>query len=159
MAGARITLEMDAGDAATALAGIGRQLDSEGIRLLLIDIGEYMLGATRDRAALEIAPDGSTWASLSPRYANRKAKARPGVGMLFFDNHMLGDQLSSQVVGDTLFTGTNAPQGAAQHFGSAPGSHQNIPARPWLGVSDQDDAEIARLVLDHLGKPIKGAAA
>lgn len=150
MAGARVTVELDAGAAATALAGVGRQLDDDGRTLLLQDIGEYLLRSTRDRAAGQVSPDGVPWAALSPRYAARKAKLRPSAPLLIFDNHMLGDMLSHQVEGDTLLVGTNALYGARQQFGGG-----GIPARPWLGISPEDDDEIAALVLDHLEKPLK----
>lgn len=154
MAGARITLELDSGAARAALDGLVGQLDDDGRTLLLEDIGEYLLRATRDRAGQQVDPDGAPWAALSPRYAARKAKLRPGVPLLKFDYHMLGDQLSSQVDQDTLLVGTNAPYGARQQFGGG-----GIPARPWLGLSAEDEQEVAQLALDHLQKPLEGAAA
>lgn len=153
MTGARITLELDDGAARSALAGLGQQLDDNGRTLLLEGIGEYLMGATRDRAALQVSPDGEPWAILSPRYAKRKAKLRPGAPLLKFDYHMLGDQLSSQVIGDTLYHGTNAVYGARQQFGGG-----GITARPWLGLSEADDQEVMHLVLDHLQQPLSGGA-
>jgi len=47
-----------------------------------------------------VSPDGTPWAALSPRYAKRKERERPGVPKLKFDNHMLGDRLSQTCVGD-----------------------------------------------------------
>lgn len=196
MAGARIELDFDGRSAATALAAAAKELAPEGQALLLADIGEYLLRSTRDRAAKQTSPDGTPWAALSPRYAKVKGKIRPGVPILRLDNHMLGDQLVSQVEGDTLYHGTNAPYGAIQQFGgdikhperptklyfhhakgevsphfvnrkkanfvqdATIGEHTStMPARPWLGLSKEDEAEIIQLVTDHLAAPFDSGAA
>ncbi|MGA7437660.1 MAG: phage virion morphogenesis protein [Luteibacter sp.] len=126
MAGARIEFDANTRDAGAALAAAARQLGPEGRTLLLQDIGEYLMSSTRARAAKQVSPDGQAWAALSPRYAAAKAKKRPGLPILRFDNHMIGDQLVSQVEGDTLLHGTNAPYGAINQFGG----DIEIPARP-----------------------------
>lgn len=119
--------------------------------LLLDDIGNHLVNSTRRRAEREISPDGMPWAALSPRYKKRKAAKRPNRGLLRFDNHMLGDQLSHQTLGKTLFVGTNAKYGAAQHFG-----HNGIPSREWLGLSNEDNDEILAIAHDHLNKAFSG---
>ena len=119
-------------------------------RLMLQDIGEYLLNATRERAGKEVGPDGRPWQPLSPRYAERKARKRSGRKLLIFDRHLLGDQLSTQLVGDdAVAVGTNAVYGAAHQFGVG---RRGLPARPWLGISDEDDAEMAAIAEDHLGR-------
>lgn len=187
MAGARIEFDWNASKASEALQRAAIALDASGRALLLSDIGEYLLGSTRDRAAAQVSPDGTPWAALSPRYAKRKERERPGVPKLKFDNHMLGDRLAHQVDDDTLLLGTSAPYGAIQQFGGSidmparsqqayfhatkdevlpqfvnkrksnfaqwvtlPAYKINIPARPWLGISTQDQEEIVRITLDHL---------
>jgi phage virion morphogenesis protein len=195
MAGARIELDANTRSASAALAAAARQLGPEGRTLLLQDIGEYLMISTRARAERQVSPSGQAWAALSPRYAAAKSKKRPGVPLLRFDNHMIGDQLANQVEGDTLLVGTNAPYGAIQQFGgnieiperptqvyfhhkggevsphfvtkrkatfvqdaTIPEHTVAIPARPWLGLDKEDEAEIAQLVADHLGGAFEGAA-
>lgn len=151
MAGARIELTLDTSRAAAALDSAAGRLDGDGLNLLLGDIGEYLLGATQDRAAREVSPDGVPWAALSPRYAKRKEKKRPGAQLLTYDHHMLGDRLAWQVAGGTLYVGTSAKYGAIQQFGG-----RGIPARPWLGISDEDEQEIVALTRDHLLMALEG---
>lgn len=195
MAGARIEFDADTRSAGAALAAAARQLGPEGRTLLLQDIGEYLMISTRARAAKQVSPDGQTWAALSPRYAAAKARKRPGVPILRFDNHMIGDQLVSQVEGDTLLHGTNAPYGAINQFGgdiqiparpsqvyfhhkggevsphfvtkrkatfvqdvTIPEHVVSIPARPWLGLDKEDEAEIVQLTADHIVAPLEGAS-
>jgi len=153
MTGARIELQLDTGAASAALEGLAQQLDADGRQQLLGQIGEYVLRTTRDRAAQQVAPDGTPWSPLSPRYARRKAKLRPGLPLLKFDNHMLGDQLAWQLDDPAVLVGTNAPYGARQHFGGG-----GIPARPWLGLSELDQEGIARRVVAFLQKGLKPGA-
>ena len=118
-------IEITADSISPALTTALRALEGDGQRLMLEDIGEYVLRSTRDRAAQQKAPDGKAWAALSPRYKRFKDKKRPGVAKLRFDFHMLGDRLAQQVAGDTLLVGTSAKYGAIQHFGGS----INRPAR------------------------------
>lgn len=115
MAGARIEITKDT--ARPALRRLIAQLQGEGRATMLADMGEYLLRSTRERAAKQVDPSGTPWQPLSPKYKRWKDKKRPGVPILKFDFHMLGDQLSYQVQEDALLVGTNAPYGAAHQFG------------------------------------------
>ena len=143
MAGARIEFEVDTATASAALDFVAAKLSPEGRKLLLSDIGEYLLRSTRDRAVDQVDPDGHRWPALEPAYARWKAKKRPGVPILKFDNHMLGDQLSWQLDGDSsMLLGTSAIYGAVHQLGPHP--------RVWLGISTDDADEIVALTRDHL---------
>jgi len=150
MAGARVEVTADTRQASQALQSASDSLTGEGRKLLLSDIGEYVLRSTRDRGVAEIDPDGHRWRALEPSYARWKAKKRPGVPILKFDNHMLGDQLSWQLDGDSaVLVGTSAVYGAIHQFGGK-NPTGGIPPRLWLGISDQDADEITQITLDHL---------
>jgi phage virion morphogenesis protein len=155
MAGTRIEINLNSAAASQALQRASDSLGDEGEALLLRDIGEYLQGSTLDRAALEVSPDGSPWAALSPRYATRKNRLRPGRAILRFDNHMLGDRFSYQVEPHAVALGTSAVQGAAMQFGRP---DVNLPARPWLGLSEQDEREIVQITQDHLSAALSGAS-
>jgi phage virion morphogenesis protein len=181
-------VEITADTASAALSNALDAMQGDGLRLMLEDIGEYVLRSTRDRAAQQKAPDGTAWAPLSPRYKRLKDKKRPGLPMLRFDFHMLGDQLSQQVQGNDLVIGTSAPYGARQHFGGTfehasratdvffkrerdgtvgnrfvsrrksnfaqratiPAYKVTTPARPWLGLSTQDETEVLAIAQQHV---------
>lgn len=188
MAGANMTLEIIGDDLTPVLQRLlayGRgAIDQTFGR-----IGEYLVRSTRDRAEVQVDPTGSPWAPLSPRYKKWKDGKRPGVPILKFDFHMLGDQLSHQVINHELFVGTNAKYGAIHQFGGTvklasrsqyayfrqdkrtgqvgnrfvkksksnfaqgvtlPAQEIAIPARPWLGLSAQDDAEVLGMLSDDL---------
>ena len=121
--------------------------------LILRDIGEHLLNSTRDRFAGEAGPDGTPWEPLEPGYAIEKRKRRPNAGLLVYDDLLRGT-LAYVVSGGELALGTNRPYGARQHFGfSGPdslGRTFDHPARPWLGVSTDDEAEIVSILRQHL---------
>jgi len=152
MAGARIEIDFDDAAVMGVLARARARLEPDGMQTMLADIGEYMVRSTRERAELEVSPSGARWDPLSPAYAKRKQKKRPGAKILHFDFHMLGDQFSSQVDGDTLLVGTNALYGATHQFGRA-----GVPPREWLGVSDADAEEIKQITLHYLQASVDGS--
>lgn len=190
MSGARIVID---NPASPALGRVADALDGEGRELLLSHIGETVANSTRARADRQVSPDGTPWKALSPAYKRWKNRKRPGVPMLRFDRHMLGDMFAWQVEGDALYVGTNAPYGAAHQFGhtyerpervqklrfkrNADGSIGNrfaargkadverevkakahvsvLPARPWLGLSAEDEVRIGEIVEDHLAAAAK----
>ena len=115
MAGARIELDITT----PSLGQAAERLPREGLRLLLADIGEYLLASTRVRAARQVAPDDTPWRALSPRYKRWKDQKRPGLPILKFDYHMLGDRFSFQVDGKSVLVGTSAKYGAIHQFGGS----------------------------------------
>lgn len=146
-------------------AMLGRLADDD-LSLALEDIGEYLLRSTRQRAAQEIDAEGNPWVALSPRYLRRKQKRRPGVPKLKHDNHMLGSRLTRQIVGNTLLVGTGAKYGAIHQFGGTTRHRKkngdaydvHIPARPFLGVSREDEGEILQLAREHLERVLAGTS-
>lgn len=188
MAGASITLDLVSDDITLTLQRL-LGFSDDGLGAALGEIGELLVRSTRDRASDQVDPGGNPWVVLSPRYKRVKEKKRPGAPMLKLDFHMLGDQLSHQVIGQELFVGTNAKYGAIHHFGGTvkiPARSQDlffkqdkrtgevgnrfvkrgksnfaqtakvakqeitIPARPWLGLSTQDETDVLEVMSAHL---------
>src|SRR5690606_21521752 len=112
---ARVEITHDT--ATPALRKLLAQMDGPGRELMLGHMGEYLVRSTRERAEREESPTGQKWHALEPSYAREKRKKRPGVPILKFDFHMLGDQLSHQLEGNDLLVGTNARYGAIHQFG------------------------------------------
>ncbi|CAH0062883.1 Phage virion morphogenesis protein [Stenotrophomonas maltophilia] len=181
-------LEVTLDSATPALADALRQLEGEARQLILRDWGEYLLRSTRERAKKERDPTGQRWRALEPSYKRWKQKKRPGVPILKFDFHMLGDMASWQTDGnEAVLVGTNAPYGAIHQFGGTirhparpakiylktgkggsrfvkanrrntryrrsitmPAYTNTIAARPWLGVSREDEKELLDIAQDHV---------
>ena len=114
-------------------------------------------------------PKGEIWSENSHITMALAAKFnRPkkmGNHPLVASGTLMNDSLHSRVEGDTLYVGTNRfakdwDGGAAVfHFGTdRAGKYHNItiPARPFLGVSDDDAREIETTVYEVLSKAIDG---
>lgn len=156
MSGARVELEFDNSQVLTAVRGALAELADP--RPMLLDIGEALVNSTRDRFSAQRGPDGQTWKSLSPRYLATKS---PNPGKILQRRGDLVRQIFPQVEGATLLVGTDRVYGAVHQFGALKGAFGktrrgapipwgDIPARPFLGISDDDAEEIIAITRDHL---------
>lgn len=96
--------------------------------------GRSVRARTRERMIEEVDPDGTPWAPLSEPYGSRKkgpGKLRETLA-LFKTMHVESQKGAAQV-GTRLDYGTWNQEGA---------DGNNLPARPWLGVTDQDITDI-----------------
>jgi phage virion morphogenesis protein len=147
---ANITVRID--DAALRKA-IDRVIDHMAdLTPAMQDIGEYMLGATRDRFDTETAPDGSKWAALSPRYAARKARMRNALKGILTRRGTLRDTIRYKASRSDVVIGSDRPYAAIHQLGgqAGRGKRATIPARPFLGISADDQAEIIKILGDYL---------
>ncbi|EMY6610571.1 phage virion morphogenesis protein [Vibrio parahaemolyticus] len=114
------------------------------------DIGEMLLLSHDQRFRDQVSPDGEPWAPLSPAYQAKKHKRQNDILTL---NSILSGNLSYIATGSNLFFGTPTEYGAIHHFGGSEDmrpANAAIPARPWLGVDDDDKAEIYDILSDFL---------
>jgi phage gpG-like protein len=110
--------------------------------------GRSVRARTRERMIEEVDPDGTPWAPLSEPYGSRKkgpGKLRETLA-LFKTMHVDAQKGAAQV-GTRLDYGTWNQEGTESvgvtigAFG-AEASPRDLPARPWLGVTDQDITDI-----------------
>ena len=129
---------------------------------LLAELGEYGLRSTRARFKTQTAPDGTAWAALQPWYQKEKRRNKNRILAL---NGYLRGQMTWQLVGDrTVEIGSNLPYAAVHQFGATikpraakvlmfrghVAKSVTIPARPYLGLSDEDRSEIVERALEWL---------
>lgn len=139
------------------------------LRPVLIDIGEILLNSTEDRFEQGVDPTGKPWVTLQPWYQEDKKKNK---GKILLLEGKLYSSLAIKVSDDAVSVGTNVPYAAIHQFGGvirpkkakflavggfdsdgkAKGGakHVTIPARPFLGVNDEDKDFILHAVLDHI---------
>lgn len=120
--------------------------------------GEQLLISHRERFAQQVGPDGQPWAPLSPAY--RAEKRRNVDKVLTLDGYLRGTL--RYLAGDQGLTfGTDRVYGAVQQFGArkgqsgttragAPIPWGDIPARPFLGLSDNDMAAGMKIIGDYV---------
>lgn len=142
MAGVTATLTTPGLDA--AIKRLSR-LDGFQAAELLDDAGAILESSTRRRFETKIAPDGAPWADWSDAYAGTREDHH---SLLVSQGDML-DSIASYASGGEVHVGSNLIYAAHHHFGGDEiGS--GIPARPYLGVSDEDERDLADLVTGRL---------
>lgn len=138
-------------------------------------IGEMLVDSTKQRFATSTGPDGQRWASNSQvtilrylgkykgSYGKKTGKlTKTGAGRAMGKRPLIGEsgdlsrQIYPKVEGNTLYIGSTMIYAAAQQFGAKKHKFQgkapwgDIPARPFLGLSDQDRSNILDTISDYL---------
>ncbi len=136
------------------------------------EIGEHMLRSTDERFKNEISPEGQKWqplavATLESYYTTKKRKARGKKGSYTkaFKKYVGAKKILTKAghlrrviykaTNNSVTIGNNkqAKGYAAIHqFGGKAGRGRKvtIPARAWLGVSDEDQKEIREIIFSHI---------
>lgn len=126
-------------------------------------IGTALAASTHMRFVSQTDPDGAAWAALDPEYAKGKRNSR-----ILTESGRLRDSINSAPGRDEVRVGTNVIYGAIHQFGGTivpkSASHLvfriggrlvmadsvTLPARPFLGISSEDEVEIAEIVFGFL---------
>lgn len=135
------------------------------------DLGELLMLSTKERFPKGIAPDGTPWAAKTAatiqRYLSRgdRADSRP----LYGPSGALSQQIFYEAGPDQVEIGSNRIYAAVMQFGAAKGAFGttsrggpipwgNIPARPFLGLSDEDEVNLVATVEEWLARAAGGGA-
>lgn len=108
------------------------------LTLPMIDIGEYLRIAHDHRFQVQVSPQGTPWAPLSPYYLKQKPRNKDKVLVLY--GHLKGT-LHYNPSPRGLEFGSNRVYAATHQFGRG-----KIPARPFLGLNAGDRLEVLHLV-------------
>lgn len=123
---------------------------------LFKDIGEHLVNTTTRRFEDGKAPDGAPWQTNSAITLAGKKDNRPLIG----ETRLLSTEIHYAASNSMVMIGSNKEYAAMQQFGGKksqfPHLWGDIPARPFLGVSRDDEEEILALTQDHLKRAIRG---
>lgn len=123
-------------------------------RPALLAIGESLVVSTKKRFESSTAPDGNKWAPNKPSTLKRKKGDKPLIGK----TGVLAGDIHYAVDGSGLQVGSLMEYAAMQQFGGKkskfPSLWGDIPARPFLGISEADEQMILDTVNDYLQKVI-----
>lgn len=123
---------------------------------LLDDVGGRMASVAKGRIEeTKAGPDGTPWPAWSPKYA----KGRRSGASLLFDEDNLRFDIHHVVEGNRVEVGSNIPYAGVHQHGSkqATGRGGGIPARPYLGMSAEDEADIVLLAQDFVSDLLEGS--
>ncbi|MBT2131222.1 phage virion morphogenesis protein [Aliiroseovarius lamellibrachiae] len=109
------------------------------------DAAAILESSTRARFETKEAPDGTPWADWSDDYAATRGSNHS----LLINEGEMRDSIASYATGDEAAVGSNLVYFAHQHFGGEE-IDSGIPARPVLGMSDQDEQDIYDLATGRL---------
>ena len=127
------------------------------------EIGEILLDSTKQRFIQGVAPEGTRWAAKSPAtmQAYRRRGDRVDVRPLFGPSGALSSQIFYEAGPDSVRWGSLMIYATTQQFGAAQGAFGRtsrngpipwgrIPARPFLGISAEDQVNILDAITDVL---------
>ena len=141
-------------DNSAILAALQRMINSSThLSPAMKEIGKVLTESTKQRFVSTTSPDGERWALnsvLSTLIDDRKHGDRP-----LTDHGILGDAINYQLLGDDgVMIGSPMEYAAMQQFGGTKAEFPNlwgdIPARPFLGISSQDENEILTILRNYL---------
>lgn len=171
-----IKIKLDDSAVLAALAQLKSSV--QNTRPAMADIGEYLIESTHQRFEKGEGPDGEKWAAnkestilqmLSKKKGNYKKKGgRSAQGRRRAGNKkpLIGEtkqlkNVHKEVTDDTVKIGSSRIYAAVQQFGASKGEFGktkrgapipwgDIPARPYLGISDDDRSVILDILSDYL---------
>lgn len=150
-----LRVEIDNTSVLNALQRLASRADN--LRPALMEIGEDIAESTKERFREGRSPEGTAWAANSSAtvaiysglFSSPGAK-KPLVG----ETRRLSSEISWQVTGDAVEIGSSLPYANMQQFGGTkaqwPHLWGDIPARPFLGLSDADEKTILDIITSYL---------
>ncbi|NLS00189.1 phage virion morphogenesis protein [Rhizobium sp. P38BS-XIX] len=132
-------------------------------RPVMAAIGTELVASTHMRFVTQQDPDGQPWHILNPTYAEGKRNTR-----ILTESGRLRDSINSRPGNDQVLVGTNVIYAAPHQFGAViepkSASHLffrmggelvvakkvTLPARPFLGISSDDQTSIAEIVFEFV---------
>jgi len=155
-----------------------RQLERAGgdMQAMFADAGEYLIRSTEARFAAQVGPDGRPWQEVKPQTRARKKHPK-----ILTESHRLRDSIVYRAGPTQLAIGSNVAYAAIHQFGGRTRPHpirpkrkkalfwsgaahpvrvvqhpgSDIPARPYLGLSADDRAELLAILGDHLADALR----
>lgn len=142
-----VSVEVTTDDQISAgLRRIALAFDARALASVLDEIGASNVTETQQRFEDEKDPSGQTWAELSEETKlRRRARGQTKIHVLN-DRRDLYDSITHKVHLTGVAVGTNRVYARVHQLGWP---ERNIPARPFLGVSDDGKKEILQIIADH----------
>lgn len=160
-----ISIIVDVTDEAIRKAFSRLESGMERTEPLMDAIGTGVAGSTHMRFATQTDPEGASWTALNPGYAAGKRNSR-----ILTESGRLRDSINAQSSKNEARVGTNLVYSAIHQFGGTitPKSSSHlffriggvpvaaksvtIPARPYLGISADDETMIANVVFAFIDR-------
>ncbi|RCJ20144.1 hypothetical protein A6S26_05330 [Nostoc sp. ATCC 43529] len=112
------------------------------LRPAFASMGEYMVRKTEQNFKGERDPDGVAWDPLSAAYRKRKRGTK-----ILTESGRLRASITYRADGTQVVVGCNVKYARAHQYGYP---KRNLPARPFLGASAEDEQELGEILLSYI---------
>jgi phage virion morphogenesis protein len=128
------------------------KLSSQDRSQLLHDIGVEVVSQTQERFDTpQVDPEGNQWKALAEKTVKYYERHFPGMRRsILVGEGYLRDTITSQVNDWSVLVGATMVYAATHNFGRG-----NIPARPFLGISTENAADIQMITRQFLAERLK----
>lgn len=153
MAGVQLSLTVESEEVRRAIEGLARR--SLNLQDAFEDVGAALLTSTQQRFEDEEDPEGEPWAELAESTRNKPVTKRHlrGKEHILRDRGHLYGSLTYLAKPSEVAIGSNRKYAAIHQLGGTedmPAGPAAIPARPFLGISGDDERETTVILLEHL---------
>ena len=159
-----IEIEYDNREVLDALNRLSRA--SADLRPAMSAIADAMATTIEDAFQSESSPSGDPWAALSPHTQAKRAKQRKWPGQILQVSGRLAQSITSHSDSHTAVAGTDLDYASSHQHGADQGAFGttktgrpipfgDIPARPFLGRSDDLDEEILDILQRHFTNALR----
>jgi phage virion morphogenesis protein len=113
------------------------------------ELGEMLANSSRQRFKDEQGPGGEDWKK------SRRAQAQGG--QTLSDKGLLKNSIGYEASESTVAVGTNDVRAAVHNFGGKTGRGLKVkmPARPFIGISAEDQAEAKGIIQDDMHRRLR----
>jgi phage virion morphogenesis protein len=124
----------------------------QNLKPFYADVGESLLKSHQERWDRQEAPDGTKWKHLDKAYelSVRKRLSKGHDKILVLDTYLRDTGLSYTPSHSGLQFGANSKYAATHQFGDP---SRNIPERPFLGLSQEDEQAVHEIINKWLSGP------
>ena len=157
-----IRIDFNDDEVQAMLAGLNRRFGD--LRTLMNVLGDDLVRSTRDRMRRGETPEGAPFAPRPQTTLDIYARKKFSYGLPLNRSGDMIREISFFAGSDFVEVGSNERQAAVMQFGAAKRSFKgvspwgNIPARPDLGLSDQDKTDLVSTINTWLAKATNGGA-
>lgn len=128
----------------------------QDLRPIQADLGEYFIESTKRRFATKTGPNGIRWADNAESTKEVKGRNDPLIG----ESRRLSNEIHYRIDGTQLSWGSPLVYAGMQQNGGLKAAYPhlwgNIPGRPYLGISDEDERVVLEILQEHLAEPLMG---
>ena len=143
-----IEIEFDNQEVNNALLQLGRK--GENLRPLMKNIAGIFANSAEENFKNEGRPD--KWIDLAESTKKQRLKKRKWPGQILQVEGMLASSVNTYYNNDSAIIGSNLPYAAIHQLGGKAGKNKsaNIPARPYLSLTEDDYKEILQETQKYL---------